>query len=424
MVEPTPLAGADGGPSAGVPPASPGGGGSSSNNTHYLTCGACRWDSLEVGLQFERPTGLASQLQPHEDARKDAIEFDNLRQHFEKFLKAKDGPLPVLHAGAGGILRGLSGGGLNLPPSLLATIPGLASLANITRRSSTLRTVRSEHKLEAYSSSVDLLKSGDADWQIAAKLGASVTSLQQRLRQPNDRAVQKKYLRTKRTKRCRKCDHIVVKPEHKAQSTRFSIKMMAMSHVPSITLAHPFPDNLQWDVPVRLIVRFTNPLDVPIQIALATAQSRSGEPAADPGSQDVHGDPEDGNCQVTLLSPNFMVDAAKDIWDYDDDGTTASTAPALPVGVHQKARNFCSVYVQVTPKRSASRQTSSESARLTLETIKFSMLVHVQPVGKDEGSATEAMAPSDAAGTVPKPEKKAAGPVSFWIVVGLGDVEV
>ncbi|KAJ1562158.1 hypothetical protein HK405_015257, partial [Cladochytrium tenue] len=26
---------------------------------HYLSCGVCRWDSLEIGLKFDRPTGLA-----------------------------------------------------------------------------------------------------------------------------------------------------------------------------------------------------------------------------------------------------------------------------------------------------------------------------------------------------------------------------
>ncbi|KAI8587356.1 dynactin p62 family-domain-containing protein [Geranomyces variabilis] len=428
MVEPTPPAGAGGaGPAA--MPASPGG--SSNNNTHYLTCGACRWDSLEVGLQFDRPTGLASQLQPHEDARKDGIEFENLRQHFEKFLKSKDanGPTPVSHAGAGGLLRGLSGGGLNLPPSLLATIPGLASFASMSRRSSTLRAIRAEHKLEAYSSSVDLLKTDDADRESAVKLSTSVTSLQQRLHQPNDHAVHKTalypqriQLRTKRSKRCRKCDHIVVKPEHKAQSTRFSIKMMALNHVPAITLAHPFPEKLEWDVPVRIIVRFTNPLDVPVQIALATAQSRIGTAAADRTSEDLQSEPEEGNCQVTLLAPNFVVDAARDIWDYDDEAATTAAHPTLPVAVHQKARNFCSVYVQVTPRRPVSQLPSSETARLSAETIKFSMLVHVQPLGNEDSSPTEAAGLEETAGTTAKPEKKAAGPLSCWIVVGLGDL--
>jgi dynactin-4 len=44
-------------------PSSPGHSGASSaaaGGTHYLSCGVCRWESLEIGLKFERPTGLAS----------------------------------------------------------------------------------------------------------------------------------------------------------------------------------------------------------------------------------------------------------------------------------------------------------------------------------------------------------------------------
>jgi dynactin 4 len=35
-------------------------------------------------------------------------------------------------------------------------------------------------------------------------------------------------LRTKRSKRCRACRHILVKPENKPTSTRFRIKMLAL----------------------------------------------------------------------------------------------------------------------------------------------------------------------------------------------------
>lgn len=39
---------------------------------------------------------------------------------------------------------------------------------------------------------------------------------------------QRIHLRTKRVKRCRSCRHILIKPEQKAQSTKFKIKLVAL----------------------------------------------------------------------------------------------------------------------------------------------------------------------------------------------------
>jgi dynactin-4 len=70
-----------------------------------LYCNHCRWDSAEVGITFEKPTGLAGnslssiflqkhshsspgQLQKFEDSAPDSLEFDRLKEHFEPFLRA------------------------------------------------------------------------------------------------------------------------------------------------------------------------------------------------------------------------------------------------------------------------------------------------------------------------------------------------
>jgi hypothetical protein len=39
---------------------------------------------------------------------------------------------------------------------------------------------------------------------------------------------QRIHLAIKRSKRCRNCRHILIKPEQKAQATRFKIKLVAM----------------------------------------------------------------------------------------------------------------------------------------------------------------------------------------------------
>ena len=70
----------------------------------FLFCNHCRWDSAEVGVTFEKPTGLAgacivihpslilthplAQLQKFEDSAPDALEFDRLKEHFEPVIRA------------------------------------------------------------------------------------------------------------------------------------------------------------------------------------------------------------------------------------------------------------------------------------------------------------------------------------------------
>ena len=71
-----------------------------------LYCNHCRWDSLEVGIKFDKPTGLAghsiftfvlprltvysnpAQLQKDEDMAVDSVEFDALKEHFEPAFRA------------------------------------------------------------------------------------------------------------------------------------------------------------------------------------------------------------------------------------------------------------------------------------------------------------------------------------------------
>ena len=46
-------------------------------------------------------------------------------------------------------------------------------------------------------------------------------------------------LRSKKTKRCSTCRHILIKPEQKAQSVRFKIKLVAANYLPAISIAFP-----------------------------------------------------------------------------------------------------------------------------------------------------------------------------------------
>jgi dynactin 4 len=68
------------------------------------------------------------------------------------------------------------------------------------------------------------------------------TTMNQRSKQPSKSRWEKElwpinmHLRAKRSKRCRACRHILVKPENKVTSTRFRIKMLALYISPETPL--------------------------------------------------------------------------------------------------------------------------------------------------------------------------------------------
>ncbi|KAI9142944.1 dynactin p62 family-domain-containing protein [Paraphysoderma sedebokerense] len=111
-----------------------------------------------------------------------------------------------------------------------------------------------------------------------------VSTINQRLAQPLKQAhlsanlePMRTHLRTKLSKRCRSCEHILVKPEQKAQVTRFKIKMIAMSYLPEITILQPTPTLVQNET-CKIKLKFTNPLEedntVHLFIPLATLQNQ------------------------------------------------------------------------------------------------------------------------------------------------------
>lgn len=109
----------------------------------YLACAFCRWDSKEVGITFDKPTGLARmslvlarratsarvtsarsspvltpdrtvQLQKGEDAAPELLEFDHLKDHLEPFLRRSHAhvphvPTPATAAASASLLKEIPG---------------------------------------------------------------------------------------------------------------------------------------------------------------------------------------------------------------------------------------------------------------------------------------------------------------------------
>lgn len=139
-------------------------------------------------------------------------------------------------------------------------------------------------------------------------------------------------LRTKRTKRCRSCKHIVVRPEAKVQTSRFRMKMVASSYIPTLSIKElPLSaqssqiSTSQLSLPgqttssgsgqgavrgkltpgrtTQFLLTVKNPLYETVRITLAT-------PPTVPGRW---------KHMVTLLCPSFEIGAAReayaDVWD-------------------------------------------------------------------------------------------------------------
>lgn len=175
-------------------------------------------------------------------------------------------------------------------------------------------------------------------------------------------------LRTKRSKRCKSCKHILVKPEVKPASTRFRIRLIALSYIPLTTIRPlnftPLPGQtvsatsaLQINMealapqrPIQYLLTLKNHMFDPVRVTLAT-------PSVTPGRV---------QSKVTILCPQFDIGANSDVWDEalqsgSTTGISATSALSKTAGaspgekvaeagkVWDKGRNWTTVVVEVVP---------------------------------------------------------------------------
>lgn len=162
-------------------------------------------------------------------------------------------------------------------------------------------------------------------------------------------------LRTKRSKRCKTCRHILSKPESKVQTTRFRIRLIALNYLPSITIKPlqpllPTQSTLLTPLkPTQFLLTFKNPLFDTIKVTLAT-------PTQTPGRF---------SSKITILCPQFEVGANTDMWD---EALGSSKHSSLPNShekrrtkaeaeegqgeagkIWERGRNWTSIVVEVVP---------------------------------------------------------------------------
>lgn len=354
---------------------------SATGGPYALFCPYCNWSSRETGIEFDRQGGIYSQLAkvnnggtpkitikdlkerrkdnpdepplPDEQVDRD-LQFASLRAFYQEQLtdaSASLGGVP-LHESVG------------FSPAALSRIMSLYTGRGHHGRpqrgpSEVMREGLNTDeglKLAQLDESRSIKKLFSGGWDATA-------SREQREAQPEPVRFQDDLrpipylLRTKRSKRCPACRHIISKPENKVASIRFKIRLVARLYMPTITIrplnptAAAVPVGFRPGVaeeppltplkPYQYILTFKNPLFDSVKVTLAT-------PNATPGRF---------SSKLTILCPHFEVDANTDMWDdalesdANDGGRKAEDGSGQGEAgkVWERGRNWVSIVLEVVP---------------------------------------------------------------------------
>lgn len=230
-------------------------------------------------------------------------------------------------------------------------------------------------------------------------------------------------LRTKRSKRCPACRHILSKPENKVTSTRFKIRLVAKSYIPTITIRPVKPTAdivpvtsrpgfaeeapLQPLQPCQYIVTFKNPLFEKIKVSLATPSSTPGRFSS----------------KVTVFCPQFEIDANTDMWDdaLKEDGKERrrpdENAGQAEVGkIWERGRNWVSIVLEVVPAQLKAIGDNNNNGPLKEDedVLEIPMFVRMEW----EADAQNEM------GTAPGRDRDAREKreLAYWCVLGVGRI--
>jgi dynactin-4 len=431
-----------------------------------LACGYCNWSSEEIGIKFTKPNGVYNQLlkiknggeailplkeqRERDEARRnisnslklEGVEEDTTETPVEdesleaRFSKLKSFYQTQLAETTGGNPLSFSGDYGYGSPAALSRIMGLYTGGSYADKKSKNKTGTMR---EAYEPSEGFHLCPQDDNTIINKLRtegwSSTTSQEQRSNQtPNTRFISDirpvpYLLRTKRSKRCKTCRHILSKPESKVQTTRFRICLAAKKTIPSIRIkplspapalpAGAPPPLLKPLKPTQFLLTITNVLFDPIKITLAT-------PTHTPGRF---------SSKITILCPQFEVGAKQDEWTDalgDDRREKRRTTKELGDGqvlaeagkVWEKGQNWVSVVVEVVPAslqlgRGLAALRGGEENRDDEQIMEDEDILEI-PVFVRVDWETEAG--GDDAGKEKEKDVKERRELAYWCVLGVGRI--
>ncbi|KAJ5916347.1 hypothetical protein N7504_000362 [Penicillium tannophilum] len=473
-----------------------------------LSCGYCMWTTLDIGIKFDKPTNIRSQLQKMTDStaspaydvrsRQGSRAFGDLKSPLSTLISAEGQPsapndndngngngseaqtkedsTDVAPANTDARFAALksfyrnqisetsnspndplsefgfsSPGALNRLMSLYASSSRLSGLYGGNKKAKSKPPVMREALTASEglrvtpageeAAIIERLASPEGGWD-------SIASLEQRAQQsPDVRFVDELLplpvlLRTKRAKRCKSCKHILVKPETKPQSTRFRIRLIALSYIPLPTLrplALPAPssftsgtvtqtpdlDSLPPLRPVHVLLTLKNHMFDPVRITLATPSVTPGRVAS----------------KVTILSPQFEIGANSDVWDEALAGASAPVGDSRLTGIRSaekvpeagkvwdKGRNWTTVVLEVIPgtlpgseadTTNAGNEDAGDEGAVALkedeDVLEIPVFVHME-------WDAEAQLEQQNVGKASKPDDLVARELAYWMVLGVGKIQ-
>lgn len=440
---------------------------------HILACPYCHWSTIETCIEFEKHTGVYAQISrianggkpiptlkerdkererrkdhearsretglpssPTDDfmtnpADSEPLSREDLFSNLSAFYKSQlEAQAPSNSLFAAGDMNFSS-------PSAYTRIMNLYSTTTAKKQKrnkpSPMREAASELEgLAIHDPASDIA----AIERIKRDGWASTLSTTQKLEQINPHIRFEDELRpvptllcTRRTKRCRSCRQIVAKPESKITSTRYKIKILALSHIPRISIRALPATNpgqpstsvqspainytaLRSGVATHFLLTLSNPLFDPIRVTLATSSLTPGKVQS----------------RVTILCPQFDIGKNTDVWD---DALSSTVAPErrgsllnadgqIEAGkVWDKGRNWTTVAIEVVPgflKPTTGFGSVEEELDEDDDLLEIPIFVRIEfeaDINADERGL------GDSRGSKGEKERREE---AFWTVVGVGRI--
>jgi dynactin-4 len=456
---------------------------SATGGPFILACPYCHWSTIETGIEFDKHTGVYSQLarianggkpiatQKERDKERERRKEAQARQRDSRNLLSPSEHSPTTSdntdrhnssppsrddrfANLGAFYKSqleaqtptnpFAAHDLNFSsPSAYSRIMNLYSSAGAKKQKrgkpTPMREAASELEgLSIYDTALDAV----AIERIKKDGWSNTPSQTQKLAQSDPHVQFENDLRpiptllcTKRSKRCRSCRHILSKPESKITSTRYKIKILALSHIPRLSIRAlpnnatpsiaPTPGlssasqtpfnygNLRSGIPIHFLLQLSNPLFDNIKVTLATPSTTLGKVQT----------------RVTILCPQFEVGANTDVWDDALSTSVPSTSRGSAVDgqieagkVWDRGRNWTSVVIEVVPgflrPITGFSQDQNELDELDEDDDLLEIPIFVRLEFETEANA-EDRGLGDSRGSKGEKERREE---AFWTVIGAGRI--
>ncbi|RYP03893.1 hypothetical protein DL764_004809 [Monosporascus ibericus] len=457
-----------------------------------LACSYCNWNSAEIGVKFDKPQGISAQLSKLRHAEDlQSSKHSVGGEDTSSPIKMDDAPPETAKARFSAMKAfyqtQLSSSNPNASFSAMGDLgfnsPGTLSRIMSLYSGGTMGNLKQKNKtsiMREAGSANEGLRVSDLDESAAmSKLRrdgweGTITNEQAQLQvEEGARFTDELWpipylLRSKRSKRCPVCRHIISKPESKVGNTRWRIRLVANNYIPSISIkrlpvvsnptgsptltsaprplghhAHqqqpppppppPPTGPLKPMQPALFLLTFKNPIFEEVKVTLASPATTPGRFAS----------------RVTVLCPEFSVGANTEDMDLDDvltkdgrvgqddpyrrrQGSVAYSEdglfPQAEVGkIWDRGRNWVSIVVEVIPavvrvdppaaifRKEGGPEPDLGPLREDEDVLEIPMFVRLEWEGE---------APHDQVGTASGKEKdaKEKKELAYWCALGLGRI--